>query len=115
MDDSAKIPQGELQFDRGTLVLAGLPHAAVPPLPKIWRWREETSQWHTDAYRYQSLKGTVEIVDHVPNWNPQLLSTRLLRDYQNGAKDEWFIKVRIARSSHGHRNDSRWLGRPRDR
>lgn len=85
----------DLLFNRGTLVLAGLSRTEVPPSSKFWKWREETNQWHTDAYHYRALRGSSpEITDLVPTWSPLLLSTRLpvLRDYQKRAMDEWFTE-----------------------
>jgi uncharacterized protein len=92
--DSSPLADSELIFDRGTLVLSGALRAETPPSSKIWKWREETSQWHTDAFRYQALRGQPGIIDRVPTWSPLLLAPHLqtLREYQNKAKDEWSVR-----------------------
>jgi superfamily II DNA or RNA helicase len=97
MDESFESPsvRRELAFDRGTLVLSGASPTETPASSKFWKWREETSQWHTDAYRYQTLRwDNPEILDRVPGWNSLLLSTHLpeLRDYQRKAKADWSVK-----------------------
>jgi len=62
-----------LTFDRGTLILTGLP-AHVRPNPDghhIWRWDDRVRAWRTEAIHYATLMRTLHqrfgpsLTDHV--------------------------------------------------
>ena len=83
-----------VRFNEGTLILDGF-GKQDDPRPQLglnWKWRDEISAWHTQAYHYaETLSHLNGIEDKVPSWAPVTLYPKLpqLRDYQKEAKSRW--------------------------